>query len=72
MQSFPIKKEYDIFGVRYPCIAFSESDPDGTLNVVAEITKRLSCGVTKSFSKGFKLKNGVITDLTEHELWEFD
>lgn len=72
MQLSPIIKEYDIFGVRYPFIAFSETDADGTFNVIATITKRKFWGVTQSFSKGFKLKNGIITDLTAEELWEFD
>ena len=72
IQNNPIKKEYEIFGKRYPLIIFSESDPDGALNVIAEITKRHLLGSATSFSKGFKLKNGVITNLTEQELWEFD
>lgn len=72
MQLAPIKKAYDIFGVLYPLVIFSELEPDGTLNVIVEITKRQFLGVTKLFSKGFKLKNGVVTDLTEQELWEFD
>lgn len=72
MEGNPIKKEYRIFGKRYPLIIFSESDPDGALNVIAEITKRHFLGSETSFSKGFKLENGVVTDLTEQELWEFD
>lgn len=60
IQDSPIKKEYEIFGKRYPLIIFSESDPDGALNVIAEITKRHFLGSTTSFSKGFKLKDGLL------------
>lgn len=72
IQKMPIKKEYEIFGKRYPLIIFSESDPDGALNVIAEITKQHFLAGSSSFSKGFKIKEGIITDLTEQELWEFD
>lgn len=67
-----IKEEYEIFGKRYPLIIFSEPDPNGTLIGMAEITKRQYFGSTSSFSKGFKLKNGVVTNLAEQELWEFN
>lgn len=72
LQNAPVKKEYEIFGKRYPLIVFSELEPDGALNVVAEITRRHFMGSSTSFSKGFKFKDGVVTNLTEQELWEFD
>lgn len=72
LQANPIKKEYKIFRKRYPLIIFSELDSDGTLNVITEITNRHLLGSETVFSKGFKLKNGVVTNLTEQELWEFD
>ena len=68
----PIKLEYDIFGKKYPLSAWSEEAPDGTINVIVEVTKKLFLGSFRSFSQGFKYKNGKITNLTEQELWEFD
>lgn len=68
----PIKKEYDVFGKKYPLVIFSEADPDGTLKVIAEITKYQLFGTSTSYSQGFKLKNGSITHFTEQELLELD
>ncbi len=67
-----LKREYDIFGKKYPLVAWSEEDPDGSINVVVEITKKMLFGSYKCFSHGFKHKDGKFTNLTVQELWEFD
>ena len=67
-----LKQEYDVFGRKYPLTAWSEEDPDGTINVIVKLTKKQLFGSYRSFSQGFKLKEGQFTNLTEQELWEFD
>ncbi|WP_045860149.1 hypothetical protein [Teredinibacter purpureus] len=68
----PLKKEYDVFGKKYPLVIYSEMDQDGTLNVIVEATKYHLFGSSTSYSEGFKIQGGTIIDLTEQELWEFD
>ena len=67
-----IERIYDVFGKKYPLVIWSERDPDGALAIIIEFRKKSWLGPISCFQSGFRLKNGISTNLSEMELWEYD
>ena len=67
-----LERTYSIFGKEYPLLAWSESEPNGSLAVIVELRRKGLFWSVTCYREGFTLSEGLSTDLTERELWEYD
>lgn len=76
LRTFDCKQQnqsFKIFEKIYPVYIWIEEDVDGSYVVLAEIKKKFFMGGGyTAYERGIRIKNGVVNEMTDQEMWEFD